>query len=176
MTLLLLQKMPCAVRRAASQGNAHSAILTHCSPRCCCGTRRAGAADAQQSWSPAPLPTQPRVLLFTPIPTSLDVFSPFALHLPIQNFCFVPLPGKTLPSSQGFQGAPAPREDGEPPSERCLGSQGGRKSEPCPASPAVSLRRISQALKEQKCSGKSWVYGYPKVRQIHPCIVPKLYS
>lgn len=85
--------------------------------------------------NPDHLPTQPRPLLFPPIPTSLDVFSPFALHLPIQNFCCVSLHGRTLASSQGFQGAPAPRQDGEPPSERCLGSQGGRKSEPCPALP-----------------------------------------
>lgn len=120
--------------------------------------------------------TQPRALLFPPIPTSLDVFSPFALHLPIQNFCWVTLHGRTLTSSQGFQGAPAPRQDGEPPSERCLGSQEGRKSEPCPAPPAVSLRRDSQALSEQKCSGKSLAYGYPKVRQVHPCIIAKFYS
>lgn len=90
--------------------------------------------------NPDHLPTQPRALLFPPIPTSLDVFSPFALHLPIQNFCCVSLHGRTLASSQGFQGAPAPRQDGEPPSE-VLGQPRGEEIRAMPRPPRPSPSR-----------------------------------
>lgn len=111
----------------------HTLPLSPAAPRA--AAAGPGGHELLMPSNPDHLPTQPRPLLFPPIPTSLDVFSPFALHLPTQNFCYVSLHGRTLASSQGFQGAPAPRQDGEPPSERCLGSHGGRKSEPCPAPP-----------------------------------------